>query len=86
MANTGDNNEQKNNAKKPKFNLYWIYGIALLGIIALNIVPMSNSVKEISEAVFFQQYLPTHDVDKLLVINDRQVEVYIKPDRLDNEK
>ncbi len=86
MANTGDNNEQNNNAKKPKFNLYWIYGIVLLGIIALNIVPMSNNVKEISEAVFFQQYLPTHDVDKLLVINDRQVEVYIKPDRLSNDK
>ncbi|MEZ4885516.1 MAG: ATP-dependent zinc metalloprotease FtsH [Chitinophagales bacterium] len=86
MANTGDNNEQNNNAKKPKFNLYWIYGVVLLGIIALNIIPMSNNVKEISEAVFFQQYLPTHDVDKLLVFNDRQVEVFIKKDRLDNEK
>ena len=85
MANLGDNNEQNSNVNKPK-NYYWIYGVVLLGIIALNIIPMSNTVKEISEAVFFQQYLPTHDVDKLLVINDRQVEVFIKADRLSNEK
>ncbi len=84
MANLGDNNEQ-NDVKKPK-NYYWIYGVVLLGIIALNIIPMSNAVKEITQGEFFQKYLPSHDVEKLMVYNDRYVEVYIKPDRLDNDK
>ncbi|MGB1242493.1 MAG: AAA family ATPase, partial [Chitinophagales bacterium] len=82
MANIGDNNESNNDGKKSKFNIYWIYGIVLLSIIAINVIPMGNNVKEISDAVFFQQYLPTHDVDKLLVVNDREVEVFIKADRL----
>ncbi len=75
-------NNESNTEKKPKFNHYWIYGLILLGIIALNIIPLQSNVKEISEQEFYQNYLPSDDIAKLIVVNKERVEVFIKPDAL----
>lgn len=82
------NNSKKNDSdsKPNKFNYYWIYGLILLGIIALNLIPFQNYTKEISEQQFFREYLPSGDVEKLSVVNKEAVEVYIKPDRLNQSK
>lgn len=78
-----NNNKKPDNESKPsKFNHYWIYGLILLGIIALNLIPFQSYVKDISEQQFFREYLPSGDVEKLVVVNKELVEVYIKPDRL----
>ncbi|HRI27141.1 MAG TPA: ATP-dependent zinc metalloprotease FtsH [Chitinophagales bacterium] len=79
-----NNNIQKPDSdnKPGKFNHYWIYGLILLGIIALNLIPFQSHIKETSEQNFFREMLPSGDVEKLNVVNKEIVEVFIKQDRL----
>lgn len=72
--------ETKNN----KNNYYWIYGLLLLAIIALNLLPFSSSTKQITEQEFFRNLLPSHDIERLLIVNKERVEVFIKPEILQN--
>ena len=61
-------NEQKN-SKKPednesgKFNYYWIYGVILVAIIAINLIPFNSNVKKISEQNFFNEFFAVRYVD-----------------------
>nr|WP_246008170.1 ATP-dependent zinc metalloprotease FtsH [Chitinophaga lutea] len=53
----------------------------------MNFVDLGNKPKELTGFKQFQQeYLRTGDVDKLVVVNKRLVEVYIKKDRLNDPK
>lgn len=85
MSNQPENNG--NNVEQPnRFGQYWIYALILLGIIVLNFIPFRPPLKEISQQQFFQDLLPTQDVEKLIVVNKTFVEVYLKLDRLQNDK
>lgn len=83
MSNLQDNNS---NETKPKFNQYWIYILILLGLVVISILPMQPAAKLISSQECYKNLLPSHDIAKLAVINKEYVEVYIKPDRLQNAK
>lgn len=98
--NTENNNKTNNNPngskpggpeggkgkKKPGFNFYWIYGILALLLIGLNFLNLGGSVIEISQKRFEVEMLPTQDLEKLVVVNHEIVEVFLKPDKLDQEK
>ncbi|MFW6226832.1 MAG: ATP-dependent zinc metalloprotease FtsH [Bacteroidota bacterium] len=71
---------------KPKFNVYWLYGLIILGIFSIQFFSMGNKPIEINENRFKNQMLKPGDVRKVVVVNKELVEVYIKPDRLDQEK
>ena len=71
---------------KPKFNIYWIYGLIILGFLSIQIFNFgSGKVEEISWNQL-QEMVQTHDVDKIVVINEKKAEVYIKQDKLSNDK
>lgn len=72
--------------KGPRFNLYWIYAIIGIVLLSVNFLDFHPKPKEISFQEFQRDYLSSHDVAKLVVVNNRDVEVYIKPDRLDEPK
>ncbi|MGB0838884.1 MAG: ATP-dependent zinc metalloprotease FtsH [Chitinophagales bacterium] len=75
-SNESNNNGGKEN-KENKFNFYWIYAFVLLGIIALNLLPALSPTEEISPAKFFQEILPKGHVEKLVIVNEKQVEVFL---------
>ena len=87
-----DNNQDKKKTPKltpprgPKFNLYWIYGIIGLVVISSWFFPFSKNAEPISFEEFNQKSLQPQDVAKLEVVNKEYVDVYIKPDRLSQEK
>jgi cell division protease FtsH len=74
--------EKKPNA--PKFNMYWIWGILLLGFIIISFFPSNPGKKtnwnELSDMII------SNDVDRLEIINDRVVKVFLKKESLENEK
>ena len=72
--------------KNPKFSYYWIYGIIAVLLLALQFFSFQSSIKEIDLQSFEQDMLKGHDVEKLVVVNNEIVEVYIKEERLSNEK
>jgi len=75
--------KNKKEEKKPKFSYYWIYGIILLGLFALQFLPsMANTGDEISEIEFFQTYLREGKVEKVNIVNKDFVEVTLKEDAI----
>ncbi|MFM2224637.1 MAG: ATP-dependent zinc metalloprotease FtsH [Bacteroidota bacterium] len=73
-------------SKKPKggfkFNIYWIYGLLVVGLISLGMFGKENSSKEITMEQFMKNVLPTHDVEKIVVVNKEMAHIYIKKDSL----
>jgi ATP-dependent metalloprotease FtsH len=87
--------EENNNRKKPtlsentpkgkfpkvKFNFYWVYGILALFFIGLQIMNWGGSTKEIGWGEL-KPMLENQEIEKLLLVNKEQAEVYIKKDKL----
>lgn len=89
--NQNTKKDSKGSFNKPttpkfNFNFYWIYGIAILLIIAFNFIDMGNQPREISWNEFETNLLASQDVDKIIVQNKETVSVYIKKDKLSQEK
>ncbi len=77
---------KNNKPKGNKFNFYWIYGALAVGLLALQMLGSDYNIKETSWQRFEQDMLKAHDVEKVVVVNKETVEIYIKKDRLENEK
>ncbi len=88
LKQPANNASQENDplGKKPKggfkFNIYWVYGILILGLIALEITGSKSSSKDIEMSYFFSKLLPTHDVERIVIVNKEDAEIYIKKDSL----
>lgn len=66
--------------KGPRFNIYWVYGIILLAILGLNFLGnFNNTGGEHSFQDFRINYLDKGLVEKVIVINNDKVDVYLKP-------
>jgi AFG3 family protein len=77
--------DDDNNPKKgPKFNIYWVWAVIAVVLIALEYFsPFSPDAKQIDELEFRKDMLAKGDVDKLeLIPNKGVVRVYIKKDSL----
>lgn len=72
------------------FNPYWIY--AILGVLLIVSLFLSGGVgggendKKISQYEFVQDMLLANDVEKVVVVNDKQVEVYLKKESIENNE
>ncbi len=77
--------------KKPGFSFYWIYAILAVLFIGLQFFNWGSSAVEISQMRFENEMLVWDsergsDIEKLKIINQERVEVYIKEDRLYEER
>jgi cell division protease FtsH len=70
--------------KKPKFSFYWIYGILLIGFIALQVFNYNSPVKSI-DYTRLEEMLVKQDVEKIVVVNKEKAEIYIKKDKIQND-
>src|SRR6185312_16706968 len=73
-------NDGQTPRKGPRFNIYWIYGIILVGILGVQFFgsSMGSSAKEQSFQDFRNNYLDKGLVDHVIVVNNESVEVYLK--------
>ncbi|HOY37825.1 MAG TPA: ATP-dependent zinc metalloprotease FtsH [Bacteroidales bacterium] len=72
--------------QKPKISGYWIYIVITILLIVFTFWDFGPSAKETNRNVFEKQMLANNDVAKIVIINKEKVEVYIKPDKLSQEK
>lgn len=72
--------------KRPGFNMYWLYAILLVSIIAFAYFSQSPQGEEISWKEFENSLLSNHAVDKMVVVNKEVARIYIKADSLGNAK
>src|SRR5207248_2713107 len=70
--------------KSPKFNFnfYWVYALVIFVIIAVNFFDFGNRPHETTWNDFVTYMVKTNDVDKVIVVNKSDVNVYIKKESL----
>jgi len=79
-----DNN--KNEAKKPKFNVFWIYGA--ISLVLLFFVLNNNTAAE-NEVSFskFKEYVPQNDIEEIVMVpNMRLAHIYLTDEALKKEE
>jgi len=72
--------------KTPKFSYYWIYAVIAVLLLAFQFFSFRSTIETIDFRKFQEEILKSHDAEKLVLVNGEVVEVYIKEDRLKNEK
>jgi AFG3 family protein len=72
--------------KKPKFNIMWVYAIIVIGIFAIATLNKGGKPQKTDWKQFREEMLKSGDVERLVVVNNETVEIYIKPDRLTDSK
>ncbi|OQX76091.1 MAG: hypothetical protein B6D61_09315 [Bacteroidetes bacterium 4484_249] len=75
----------KGKIPKGKFNFYWIYGIVAVIFIALTFTNFENNIKE-TDWGELKEMLAAQDVEKIIVVNREEAEIFIKQDKLNNTK
>lgn len=82
-------NFPKKPQKGTKFNIFWVYAIIILGLIAFQVLFSSNDAKTIDYKKFEQTMLLPGDVEKIIAYKSDDIvkaEVYIKKDRKNQPK
>ncbi|MDB4443503.1 ATP-dependent zinc metalloprotease FtsH [Saprospiraceae bacterium] len=80
-----ENKYQNNQDGKPnnKFNSYWIYGLLALLLLALNFYTLQSSSTKPLEWNTFQKMVQEKDIAKIEVVNQKQAQVFLKPESLE---
>src|SRR5215207_2499833 len=83
--------DKKSKSKKlledgPKFNYFWVYAIIFAFIIiSFNLSFFQENIQE-SNITELRQSLADDDVEKIIVVNQKIAEIYIKEPALKKEK
>lgn len=67
---------------RPKFNIYWIWGIIVAIIIAWSYMGKTGQQDKISWTVLRDTLLPSGNVERVEVINGERAEVYLRPSKV----
>jgi cell division protease FtsH len=70
----------------PKFNIFWIYIAIMLIFFGVTYFSNSSNPKEIDWNQFNKEMLQEREVSKIVVINEKSVEVYLKPSALNSNE
>ena len=72
-------------SKTFKFNFYWIYSIIPLLFLSVQLLNFSSNTKDSSWQEVNRDMLQKKEVQKLEIVNDKYVKVYIKKESLKRE-
>lgn len=79
-------NNSFSNFKRPKFNVFWFWGLFIAALILWSVFSESTVKKEINWQTFSQSILPSGGVDKVVVVNGEVAEIFIKADKVEQFK
>jgi len=82
-------NIPKKPQKGSKFNIFWVYAAIIIGLLVVNFMFNSETVKEVNYATFEKDMLLTGDVEKVVsykVDDIARAEVFIKADKKTDPK
>ncbi len=82
-----ENNNSKNNKKKKGgFNIYWIYGIFILVILAIQLFGYGMGSNQEIDYKRFMSLAEQDVIEKLVVVNRSDARVYIEKSALDSDE
>ena len=79
--NNQDNNKRKDN--RFNFNTYWLYGIIIVILLILNLIGFSGSNETKYNTQDLHRMIEAGDVERIVVINERLANVYLKRSKMD---
>lgn len=65
-----------------KFNFYWVYVIIAVAFIAMTFAPELGQDMRTLNNRDFEELVESHDVKKIVIVNEKVAEIYIKADSL----
>ena len=72
-------NEKRNNTFRPRFNIYWMWGIILVIILGWAYLGGGGQQSKINWDVLRDTLLPSGHVEKVQVLNKETAQVYLAP-------
>jgi AFG3 family protein len=73
--------------KKSRVNIYWIYGILFVGIVAYNMYRGVGTEGILTDKLKFYEMVKQGDVEKIVIISNKTpslVRIFLKPDAIKN--
>jgi AFG3 family protein len=87
MTDKGNNNQapEKKPDKniKPRFNTNWIFAVLAVALILFSLFNNGKSVQQTTTSEI-KQMIKNHDIEKLVVVNKDQAEIYLKKEALES--
>ena len=77
--------KKRNKSKQPKFNYYWIYGILALILLGANFFNFTNTNTKELDISAFENMISQGDVETVKIINNKNVEVFIRKEALETK-
>ena len=77
--------QESSNNPKFNFNGYWIYGIIAVVFFGMQFLNLGSGAKLTTWEIFETEMLKQQDVQRIVVVNNEIVEIYIKNDKLDSD-
>lgn len=78
----GRQKQGKQDNKKPKFNVFWIYGLIGIAFASMFFLEKGKKPVETNWKIFKNEFLLKNEVEKIVIVNKRFVEIYIIQDKL----
>ncbi len=82
MENNELDNKPRNTSTGGGFGSYWIYGLIALVLIAFNIYNLGTIDKKELEWGDFAEMVKKGDVQRVVVVNEKVLEVFVREDKL----
>jgi cell division protease FtsH len=79
-------NKPNSPIKRPKVSIYWLYVGLLAVFVGMQFFNFGAKKVEIDRKVLIQDMLKAGDVEKIVVINHKEADIYIKQDKLKDSK
>jgi len=89
MAENNNNKEKpgfgnfKPGNKTPKINPYWIYGVIIIAFLAIQWFTLGSGPVETSWMEVKNTMLQNHDIQKIIVVNREEAQIYLKESSYD---
>lgn len=75
-----------NNNKKPRMSGIWIYILIAMAFISVWFFDAGKTIHKTTWKEFKNEMLANRDVEKVVIVNNKLVEIYLKQDRLNDPK
>jgi len=80
----GDKNRDDKNNKRPRFSIYWIYGLIAVTFIAIQLFSVGNEPHETNFREFRRDMVAKHHVDRVVVANQEEARVYLTDEAIES--
>jgi AFG3 family protein len=86
MENNELENKPRNNSNGSGFNSYWVYALIFLALVGINIYSFGTIDRKELSWDSFTTMVKDGDIEKVEMINEKVLEVFVKEDKLQKHK